>query len=214
MRQVEATVERLPFKTDEDYGYKISLDDERTYARGYTFGFTETDTDVTALRKIIDGWFDVSDIEHIKAFADYKLDFSINVLDTLVLAFTEKVEKVRKEFAELEDESNDISHRITKAYLTGKTVTPKEKIQVYDEHEKVLVQRRKVKDTLSVLEAVLDNMIKSRNFILSMNQRQYRAKSTKYKGDPNFDMQSKVDIYTNGEESTDCGGTRVRTAPS
>lgn len=214
MRHVEATAGRLPFKTDEEYGYKISLDDERVYARGYTFGFTETDTDVTALRKIIDGWFDVSDIEHIKAFADYKLDFSINVLDTLVLAFTEKVEKVRKEFAELEDESNDISHRITKAYLTGKTVTPKEKIQVYDEHEKVLVQRRKVKDTLSILEAVLDNMIKSRNFILSMNQRQYRAKSNKYKGDPNFDMESKVEVYTNGEESGNYCGTRVSTTRS
>lgn len=213
MREVEATAERLPFKSDEDYGYKISLDEQRGYARGYKFGFSETDTDVSALRKIINGWFDVSDIKHIEAFADYKLDFSISVLDTLVLAFTEKVEKVRKEFNELEDESNDICHRVTKAYLTGKTVTPKEKIQVYDEHERILVQRRKVKDTLSVLEAVLDNMIKSRNFILSMNQRQYRAKSTRYKGDPNFDMQSKVDIYGSNEPA-EHKETRVSTTRS
>lgn len=211
MRQVE-TVERLPFKTDEEYGYKISLDDEREYARGYAFGFSETDTDVSALRKIIDGWFDVSDVEHIKLFADYKLDFSINVLDTLVLALTEKVEKVRREFEELEYESNDIAHRITKAYLTGKPVSPKEKIQVYDQHEEVLVQRRKVKDTLSILEAILDNMVKSRNFILSMNQRQYRAKSIKYRGNPEFDMGSRVDTYMH--EGGIPGGTKVSTVRS
>ncbi|MCM1220975.1 MAG: hypothetical protein NC548_41465 [Lachnospiraceae bacterium] len=214
MREVEATVETTPFKSDEEYGYKISLDEDRSYARGYRFGFNESDTDVSALRKIINGWFDVSDIEHIKAFADHKLDFSITVLDTLVLAFTEKVDKVRAEFAELEDESNDIAHRITKAVLTGKSVTPKEKIQIYDEHEKVLVQRRKVKDTLSVLEAVLDNMVKSRNFILSMNQRQYRAKSTKYKGDPNFDMRSKADIYGENNERPECRATHVTTVRS
>lgn len=197
MNETNTDKERLPFKSDEEYGYKISLDDERSYARGYTFGFDETDTDVSALRKIVNGWFDVSDIDHIKAFADYKLDFSINVLDTLVLALTEKVEKVRKEFTELEEESNDIAHRITKRYMTGKPVSPKEKIQIYDEHEEVLVQRRKVKDTLSVLEAILDNMVKSRNFILSMNQRQYRAKSTRYRGDPEFNIGSKVDNLTN-----------------
>lgn len=210
MNETNTDTKRLPFKSDEEYGYKISLDDERSYARGYAFGFTEADTDVTALRKIIDGWFDVSSIDHIKAFADYKLDFSINVLDTLVLTLTEKVEKVRQEFSELEDESNDIAHRITKAYMTGKTVSPKEKIQIYDEHEEVLVQRRKVKDTLSVLEAILDNMVKSRNFILSMNQRQYRAKSTRYKGDPNFNIGSKVDIHTCEEQKVQA--TRINTS--
>ncbi len=174
------------FKTDEEYGYNISLTDDRKYPEGHNvFDFKPNDTEVTALQKIFDKYIDTSDLESVSKFAKYKLDFSMNVLDVICLILTEKIEETNTLYKELDDQLTDVSHRMTSS-ITGKSFSPEEKIKLFDLQEDLLNRRRDVKDTIVMMEILCENIKRSRNFIFGMNKRQYNAKSQRFRDDDDY----------------------------
>ena len=181
------------FKRDEMYGYKVSLDENHTFAEGHhnVFELNEDDTEVTALQKILDVYFDTESLDSLSKFIDYKIDFSISFLDTICLILTTKLNEMNSEYEELERQGNDIAHRMTKGELTGQVFTKEEKIEMFDMQQAILVKRRRAKDTLTVMRVLLENMEKSRNFILGMNRRQFSPSSNRFQGDPEFKFKSK-----------------------
>ena len=181
------------FKRDEAYGYKVSLDENHSFAEGHhnVFELSEDDTEVTALQKILDVYFDTESLDSLSSFIDYKIDFSISFLDTICLILSSKLEEMDEEYEELERQGNDISHRMTKGELTGQVFTAEEKIEMFDLQQSILVKRRRAKDTLTVMRVLLENMEKSRNFILGMNRRQFTPSSDRFRNDPEFKLESK-----------------------
>lgn len=180
------------FKRDEEYGYQISLKDDRPFLEGHQIGFTKDDTEVTAIQKILDAYIDTSTPDAIAEFPSYKMEFSINVLDSFCIALVKKIDKMTKELDEIKMQEEDIQHLMTKPYLTGQTISPNEKIEIYNRHEKIVVNRRNIKDAIVALQVVLENTEKARNFILGMNRRIYSAKSAKYRDDPSFRIEPRV----------------------
>lgn len=199
------------FKTDSEFGYHVSLDDDHSFAEGHNiFELCEDDTEVSALQKILDCYFDTETLDSIAGFNDYKIDFSISFLDTICLIFKQKIKEVNIQFNELERQCTDITHHMTKPELTGQAFTAEEKIKLFDEQQALLIQRRRVKDTLSIMRALLENMEKSRNFILGMNRRMYSPKSEKFKDDPEYKFESK-DRQTAGTNISNNASTGVTT---
>lgn len=179
------------FKTDDAYGYHISLEEDRSLQAGHDVGLTSEDTDVTALKKIFDSYIDTSSPDKTAEFIDHKLDFSVTVLDSMYLVLRDKVKEANEQFEEVERELGDISHRMSKTYLSGKTFTSEEKVDMFDKQQELLVRRRNLKDSLTVMRVLMENFEKSRNFILGMNRRQYSAKSNRFKEDPEYSCESK-----------------------
>lgn len=183
--------EKYGFKSDKDYGYQVSLKDGRPFPPGHKLGFSADDTEVDVLRKILDAFIDTSSADSISKFTDYKLEFGLSMLDPMCIALMEKLDEISKELKEIEAQEADIQHLMTKPYLAGTTITAAEKVKIYDMHEEILIKRRNVKDTMTMVQVILDNMIKSRNFILGMNRRMYSAKSDNFRDNPLFQMKSK-----------------------
>lgn len=182
------------FKSDKEYGYQISLSDDRPFPPGHELGFTNDDTEVTVIQKILDAFIDTTNADSISEFANYKLEFSLSVLDPFCIVLTKKIADISKELEELGTQEADIHHLMTRPYLAGTTITSTEKVAIYDKHEAILIKRRNVKDTLSALQVLLENLQKSRNFILGMNRRAYSAKSNEFKTDPVFPIKSKGEL--------------------
>lgn len=174
------------FKTDEEYNYRISLDENRSLPQGHEVGLTGEDTDVSAIMKILDSYIDTSTPDTTITFINHKLDFSVTVLDSMCIILRDKVRDVEAQFIESEKELEDISHKMTRAYLVGKTFTSHEKVEMFNIQQELFIRRRDLKDTLTAMKVVMENLEKSRNFILGMNRRQYNPKSERFKDDPEY----------------------------
>lgn len=182
------------FKSDEDYGYHISLDDDRDYPEGHnSFDFNKTDTEVTALQKIFDQYFNTETLDAVAEFTNHKLDFGVSFFDVICLIMKEKMKDVNIQFSELENQLSDISHRMTPG-LGGQTFTTEEKVEMFDLQQDLLNKRRNVKDVLTVMRVILENAEKSRNFIFGMNRRQYSAKSQRFSEDENYHYSAKDNV--------------------
>lgn len=187
------------FKSDKDYNYKINLEDDRELPQGHPMGFTETDTDVTAIKKMLDAYVDTTSADTIVQFIDRKLDFSVTFLDSMCLILRDKVNIIEKELCESERELDDISHKMTRAYLVGKTFTSHEKVEMFNIQQELFIKRRDLKDTMTAMKVLWENIEKSRNFILGMNRRMYGPKSERFKNDPEY-------IYISREENAALNG--------
>ena len=175
-------------KPDKEYDTRISLEDNRQLPNGHTFHHAGEHSDVEVIDKILSGWFNDENIETISEFSDYKMDFALTYIDTMIIIMNEKMNTTRKYFEEIEHQSEAISHRIIKPFLSGKPINKEEKLEIYDLQENILVKRRKLKDTLSIMGVFIENMEKTRNFILSMNTRYYTPKSDKFKNDEKYNI--------------------------
>lgn len=176
----------LEFKTDEEYGYQVSLTEDRDFVAGHNFGFNKTDTEVTVLQKIMDAYIDTTDIESATKFMSHKLDFSISFLDTICLILMEKIQEISALYDEIERQIQDVAHRISKSHLSGCTCTNEEKIEIFDLQTELYAHRRDIKDGLTSMRVLLENMERSRNFFLGMNRRQYNPKSERFNGNPDY----------------------------
>jgi hypothetical protein len=190
------------FKTDKEYGYVVNLEDGRPFQEGYDVGLSADDTDVTALQKIFDAYLDTSSPEKTVSFIEHKLDFCIKVIDTMTLILKGKIQTVSDQLNEVQHELDDISHRMSKAYLVGKTFTTKEKLEMFDLQQELVIQRRNLKDTLVAMRVVNENFEKSRNFIFGMNRRQYSPKSARFREDEEYYCESKEQILEQEQEET------------
>lgn len=181
-------------KTDEEYGYHITLKDGRPFPEGNRIhGVNLGATDVEMLRAIMDLYIPSSSVEDLEKFTSHKMDFSVNVLDTLTLICKDKYKYANDILIELERQETDIAHKILKPILTGQQLTVEEKLKIYDEQEKLFITRRHVKDTVLVLKIMAENFENMRNYILGMNKRRFLPSSDKYSGMEDFSIQSQID---------------------
>lgn len=177
------------FKTDAEYNYQVDLLPDRDIPVGHTgFDFNPNDTEVDALIKILDAYIDTSSPEKIFEFQHHKLDFSITVLDSMILILSGKKTMVQVYYDEVERQLEAINHRIIKPHIEGRVITTEEKLDIYNQNEALLVRRRNLKDTIAVLKVNIENLEKSRNFILGMNQRKYTPKTNRFKNDDRYQL--------------------------
>lgn len=178
----------MDFKTDKEYGFVVDLKDERGLPEGHSLCFDDCCSDVRALQKILDMYIDVSSRESIESANDHKMDFALNFIDSMIVIMRNKNVVALNSLNEVEAELNDVNHRIVKPTLSGRTLSKEEKLEIYDLQEELLIQRRRIKDIFTIQKVFIENMEKTRNFILSMNQRFYSPKSDRFKEDKNFYM--------------------------
>lgn len=191
------------FKTNKDYGYRVYMDENRDYADGHNlFVFKEDFTEVDAIKSILSGFIDTSSADEFAKFNDHSIDFAISVLDTFILKLTEQLKEGKKFLEDIEKEQNDISHKMIQPYLYGTSISIDEKLQIYELNEQVLIKRRKVKDSITIIEILLDNYTKSRNFILAMGKRKYSPKSEEYKNNKEFRINNAANIFRDKSENT------------
>lgn len=175
------------FKPDKDFGVNISLTEDRSLPKGHKiFNLQYTDTEVDAIKKILDKYVNTSTLESACELNNHKIDFSITFLDSMIIIMTKKFEETEKYLKDVESELNDINHRIIKPTLSGNPLTKEEKIKIFDMQEELLVYRRNLKDSISIQKVFIENLEKTRNFILSMNQRMYTPKSERFQNDSEF----------------------------
>lgn len=175
------------FKPDKDFGVNISLTEDRSLPKGHKiFNLQYTDTEVDAIKKILDKYINTSTLDSACELNNHKIDFSITFLDSMIIIMTKKFEETEKYLKDVESELNDISHRIIKPTLSGNPLTKEEKIKIFDMQEELLVYRRNLKDSISIQKVFIENLEKTRNFILSMNQRMYTPKSERFQNDSEF----------------------------
>ena len=191
----------VKFKTDDEYKFNISLPENRKLPKGNNFDFHNNATDVEVLKEILDGYFDTSSLESTSQFPSYKMDFSINVIDAMIIITKEKLENTIKYFNNIESQLNDINHRIIKSGLYGNKMSKEEKLEIFDMQEELLMYRRKIKDTMSVEKVMVENFENIRNFILSMNQRKYKPKSNRFQNDDNFFIDKAANIYKDNKNT-------------
>jgi hypothetical protein len=139
-------------------------------------------------------FMDTSSIESARRIPSQKIDFSISVLDTMILIATKKLAEITKYYEDIELQLADLSHRVIKPKIIGENMTKEEKLNIYDIYEDLLISRRELKDAMSMLKILIENTEKTRNFNLSMNQRMYRPKSDRFKDNPNFYMDKVANI--------------------
>lgn len=171
-------------KTDAEYGLQVSLDPDRALVPGYPI--PPVSNDVKALQEIIDSYINVDSTESLIKFMDCKVDFAVSFLDSIYLIVSKKYDIASKYYEDLDNELTDISHNILRPYMGGRVIDKEEKLQIYEEQERVLLYRRDIKDSLTVMKILMENIEKARNFILGMNKRQYSSRSTRYRSDPNY----------------------------
>ena len=177
------------FKPDTEYSCQIELLPDRDIPKGHEgFGFTEKDTEVDALTKILDKYIDVSDINKAVSFCNHKIDFSVTFLDSLIIILSDKKATMQAYYEEVDKQHEAINHRMIKPYVDGRMLTNEEKLEVYNMLEKLLVERRNLKDAIALLKVNIENLEKSRNFILGMNQRKYTPKTERFKNDSRFQL--------------------------
>ena len=179
------------FKTDEDYGYCIELSNSRKPLSGHKLGFDKNDTEVSAIAKILQAYFNTESIEKLIKFSEYKLEFALSVIDSFYLSAKDILIKGNDQYDELEKQLTDLAHKMTKNKIGGYEFSVDEKIEIFDIYQELLNKRRLLKDTLAVLRVLVDNMEKTRNFILGMNRRNFTPKSQRFKDDEDFVLKSK-----------------------
>ena len=173
-------------KHDKEYETNISLEDGRPLPYGHRYHHSGERTDVAVMDKLLSNYFGDASCDTLCEFSDYKIDFALNYLDSIIIIMKDKYEKAKECFNEVERQSQAVSHRIIKPFLSGKPLTKEEKLEIYDLQEEILIKRRKIKDTLSVIGVFIDNTEKTRNFILGMNNRGYTPKADKFKNDDKY----------------------------
>lgn len=179
----------MEFKSDTEYGIQIELTPDRDLPIGHKgFNLDETDTEVTALQKILDKYIDTSSSEAMLEFNDHKVDFSVVFIDSIVKICEIKCAEMESVFDEVNKQIDAINHRILKPYVDGKALTIENKMEIYDMYEELLIQRRRLKDSIAALKVFIDNSKKSRNYILGMNQRKYTPKTDKFKNDADYQL--------------------------
>ena len=184
-------------KTDQEFGYGVSLNAGRPVHEGHTlFHFDTSMTEVEAIKELIGEFMDVSSPESIANFNRYKIDFGLSILDNMIIVLTEKMVKTNEYLGETQAELDDISHRIIKPSLSGRVMTADEKMSLIEMQESLLILRRDLKDTLAAQKVLIENLEKSRNFIFTMNQRMYKPKSKRFEKDPDFFIGKAVDNVT------------------
>ena len=194
------------FHTDKEYGYCVELSNTRPLPIGHKIGFTSEDTEVTAIQKIFNAYFNTESIESLIHFSEYKLEFALTVIDALYLVAKNILDEGNKQFNELEMQLTDIAHKMTKNKIEGYNFSKSEKVEIFDTQQDLYNKRRLLKDTLSILRVIIDNMEKTRNFILGMNRRNFTPKSQRFKDDDGFALRSK--------EHEDLGVTTVYVQPT
>lgn len=182
-------------KTDDEYGYVVDLKYDRELPAGHTINIKNISTEIDALKKMFDRYMDTSTIEKACDIASHKIDFSVSFLDPMIIIMNSKMIETMKYLDDVEVQLQDISHRIIKPSLSGKVMSKEEKLKIYDMQEELLLRRRNLKDALSMQKVFIDNMEKTRNFNLSMNQRKYRPKSERFQPDPDFYIGKAADKY-------------------
>lgn len=176
-------------KTDAEYNYQVELTPDRDMPKGHRgFGFTPDDTEVEALQKILNGYIDASTPDKAIEFSNHKMEFSITFLDSFILILTDKKSMIQAYYDEVEKQLEAVNHRMIKPHVEGRVLSMEEKLELYDIQEKLLIQRRSLKDTVSALRVNIENLEKSRNFILGMNQRKYTPKTDRFKNDDNYQL--------------------------
>lgn len=184
-------------KTDEEYGYTVSLNQDRPLPEGHDiFNFGTTKNEVAALSKIFNKYMNTTTLESTCKIPEYKIDFSLNFLDTMIIIVGKKMEQTIQYLEDIETQLNDISHRIIKPSLSGRVMTKEDKLKIYDMQEELLMRRRNIKDALSMQKVFIENMEKTRNFNLAMNQRMYSPKSERFQNDPGFYIDKKINKET------------------
>lgn len=196
----------MDFKTDKEYGFVVDLKDERGLPEGHNLCFDNCCTDVEAMKMILDMYIDPSSRESIESTNEHKMDFALNFIDSMIVIMREKNVVVLDALNEVETEINDVNHRIVKPTLSGRTLSKEEKLEIYDLQEGLLLQRRKIKDVFTIQKVFIENMEKTRNFILSMNHRFYSPKSDRFKEDKNFYMDKIAPTKNNTRVQTKEGG--------
>ncbi len=186
------------FTTDEEYGYKIFLNNDRGFPAGHVVpGVTAGMTDVELLQKIFDSYIDESNEDSVDEFSTYKLDFSTNLLDTLVLIYKKKYDTINSLLIELDKQETDIAHKITRPVIMGLQLTDKEKLEIYDSQEELYIKRRHMKDALLIFSVLLEHAEKCRNYVLGMNKRKFVPVSAKYSNREDFKITSVLDRLHN-----------------
>lgn len=184
-------------KKDEEYGYTVSLNEGRPLPEGHDiFNFGATKNEVAALSKIFNKYMNTTTLESTCKIPEYKIDFSLNFLDAMILIVTKKMEQTMQYLDDIETQLNDISHRIIKPSLSGRVMSKDDKLKIYDMQEELLMRRRNIKDALSMQKVFIENMERTRNFNLAMNQRMYSPKSERFQGDPGFYIDKKINKET------------------
>lgn len=179
----------IKFKSDADYNYQVELTPDRDMPVGHKgFNFDIQDTEVNVLKKVLDAYIDTSDMSTIMEFTNHKLDFSIIFIDAMILILSDKRAIIQAYFDEVDKQLEAINHRMIKPYVDGRVLAKEEKLEIYDMQEELLVERRNLKDTIAVLKVIVENLEKSRNFILGMNQRKYTPKTDKFKNDADYQL--------------------------
>lgn len=182
----------LNHKSDDEYGL-VTLEPNRTLPAGYKINTSPGDTDVSILKRILDEYITVDTVDDVIKFMNYKTDFAITILDAVSIIIDEKLKKVMKFNKEIEEEFEDINHRIIKPHLVGTTLPKEDKLEIFDETARILVERRHTKDAMTLLRVYKENVEKTRNFILGMNHRQYSPNASKNSGNPDYHIPSKVE---------------------
>lgn len=182
-------------KADSEFNFHINLLDGRSLPEGHrVHDIPLGATDVTMLKEIMNLYIPTDSPDNLETFSDHKMDFSINMFDTLYLITKEKLDYANGLMREVDKQESDISHKILKPVLIGQRISPEEKIRIYDEQERLYIKRRKIKDAVVVLSMMVENFEKMRNYILGMNKRRFLPASERYGNSDDYKIPSKIDI--------------------
>lgn len=179
----------VEFKKDSEYSTPISLTPTRDLPEGHKgFQFSKEDNEVSVVQKILDGYIDTSSMETILSFYDHKIDFGVTFIDSMIIVLTDKCTIIQAQYDEIEKQLEAISHRMIKPFIDGSTTSNSEKLEIYEQQEQLLIQRRSLKDSIAVLRVCIENFENTRNFILGMSKRKYTPQTEKFKNDERFQL--------------------------
>lgn len=179
----------VAFKKDSAFNTPLSLAPDRELPVGHNgFNFNECTDEISALQAIIDEYIDTTSLETILTFYEHKIDFSVTFIDSLILILSKKYSLIHEQYDETEKQLEAISHRMIKPFIDGGTTTNAEKLEIYEQQEHLLIQRRNLKDSIAVLKVCIENFENARNFVLGMSKRRYTPQTDKYKNDDRFQL--------------------------
>lgn len=179
----------VEFKKDSDYSTPISLTPVRDLPEGHKgFQFNKDNSEVEALQKILDAYIDTSSMESMLSFYEHRIDFGVTFIDSMIIMMTDKRSVVQAQYDDIEKQLEAISHRMIKPFIDGTMPTNAEKLEIYEQQERLLIQRRNLKDLIAVLKVSIENFENTRNFILGMSKRKYTPQTEKFKNDERFQL--------------------------
>jgi hypothetical protein len=170
--------------TDEEYG-TVVLKEGRPVPKGHYMDIRAYN-DIEALKTILDEYIVCSEAG-LCNFTDHKLAFALEFLDGLYLLIDQKYQYADERVKELCKRESDIEHKVIEPMLKGGAqYSTEEKCDIFDKLGDTLEKRRKVKDAEKILEVFRDNIEKTRNFIIGMNQRRFSPKSEYFQRDESY----------------------------